>query len=309
MSRRIRWLKADAAYCQTQGTVDRQFLFKPTEEVRNIIGSAAGRALKKYPVKLYFLDFNINHEHAGKAPLSNDPKHLENVVRFDQLFNSLVARGLNQLYGREGPLFASRSRIDEATDDKALEQQLFYAVTNPVKDGLVERAAHWNGVSSYHQLATGEPDTYRYFDWTAWHKASREKRKNRSAFWREVKVELTPLPAWEGMSPAKRQAHFRREVRRYEQSFREERERAGQGVLGPRRLAKVDPRDRPKRPRVPSNQPVCHSSSPEGANEYKESLRAYMERYRYSSDMWLRGAWEVEFPSGSIRPPPLMVSL
>jgi len=36
-----RWLKADAAYAQTQRTVDRQFFFVPDPEMRGIIGAAA----------------------------------------------------------------------------------------------------------------------------------------------------------------------------------------------------------------------------------------------------------------------------
>lgn len=308
MARRVRWLKADAVYCQTQRTVDRQFFFKPDERTRNIIGASAGRALEKYPVKLYWLDFNINHRQTGMAPLSDSPEHLQNVVRFDQLFNSLVARELNRVYEREGPLYSTRNRIDEATDDMSLEQQLFYAVTNVVKDNLVERVAHWRGVSSYKQLSTGEVDRYTYIDWTAWHRSGNKKtRRSLEEFIRTVTVELTPLPGWEGMSPSKRQAHFRREVRRYEQEFREAREREGRTVMGVTRLSKVNPRDRPARRKPRTQQPVCHSSSLEGALEYKKELRDFMERYRYASGMWLRGVWGVEFPSGSIRPPPLAV--
>ena len=142
MPRIPRWLKADTAYAETQRTVDRTFLFKPDPETRNIIGAAAGRAQKRYPVKIYFIDFNINHKHTGRAPLSNSPEHLENLFRFDQLFNSLLARGINRKLDREGPIFSGRNRTDEARDNPSLEQQLIYAVTNPVKDGLVERVAH-----------------------------------------------------------------------------------------------------------------------------------------------------------------------
>jgi len=308
MARRPRWLKSDTIYCDTQGTIDRQFLFKPDPETRNIIGACAARALKKYPVKLYCLEFNITHKHSEKAPLSDSPEHLQNLVRFDQMFNSLLVRELNRKYERVGPLFASRNRTDEATDDSAAEQQLFYAVTNVVKDGLVDRVEHWGGVSSYRQLATGQVDTYTYIDRTAWHRAGGvSSGKPPEAFTRTVTLELTPLPGWEGMSPSKRQAHFRREVRRMERHFRDERARKGRGVMGKSRLAKVDPRDRPKSRREKTRQPLCHSSTLEGAKEYEALLREYMDRYYRASDMWMRGVWDVEFPAGAIRPPPLMV--
>ncbi len=310
MPRHPRWLKENTAYSETQRTVDRQFLFKPSPLMRNLVGSCAARAQKKFPIKLYWLDFNINHKHTGRAALSGSPRHLENLVRFDQTFHSLLTREINRLYEREGPLFSTRNRSHEATDDDALEEQLFYAVTNMVKDGMVDRAAHWEGLSSYNQLATGEVDTYTYIDRTAWHRAGgKRSKKPPETFTRTITLELSPIPEWEGMSPGQRQAHFRREVRRREASFRESREVEGRGVMGRRRLAKVDPRDRPKTRKPKGREPVCHSSTARGELEYKEALRSFIERYRRASRRWLDEDWQVQFPDGSIRPPPLMVSV
>ena len=306
MSKRPRWLKGDAAYCETQRTVDRQFFFKPDEHVRNIIGVAAGRAQEKYPVKLFWLDFNINHKHTGKAPISDTPEHLENLVRFDQLFNSLVARGINKYLGREGPLFSTRNRSDEAIDDLSLERQLLYAVTNPVKDGLVDRAAHWKGFSSYEQLATGKVERFSYIDWTAWHRAGgKRSKKPPEAFVKRTEVKLSPIPAWEHLPRHKQQALFRRRVREVEGELRAEREREGKGVMGQRKLSKLDHRDRPKGPpKDQGRQPLCHSSTREGALEYEERLRAFLESYYQASGLWLSGVTDVEFPRGSFKPPP-----
>ncbi len=308
MAKRPRWLKPDAVYCETQRTVDRQFFFKPDATVRNIIGACAGRAQKKYPVKLYWLDFNINHKQDGMAPISGSTEHLENLVRFDQLFNSLVAREINRYLEREGPLFSTRNRTDEAIDDFSLEQQLLYAVTNPVKDGLVDRVSHWKGFSSYEQLATGRVETFTYLDRTAWHRAGGDRsRKSREAFTKTVTVELSPIPSWEHLPTHKRQALFRRRVREIEQSCRVERERDGRREMGPTKLAKVDHRDRPKTRKPRTRQPLCHASSVEAANEYRESWRSFLDRFWYASGMWLKGVRDVEFPSGSFRPPLLQL--
>ncbi len=304
MGDRPRWIRAEAAYCDVQRTVDRCFLFRPDEEIRQIIGASAGRALEKYPVKLYWLDFNIDHKQNGIAPISDDPAHIQNVARFHQMFNSLIAREINRYLGREGALFSSRNRSTEAVDNISLEQQLFYAVTNPAKDGLVDRVAHWKGFSSYKQLATGAVERFRYIDWTAWHKAGGKKCKKRPEdFVISVCVKLSPLPAWEGMPEHKRQAHFRREIRKFEQHFREEREREGRTVMGPRRLEKIDPRDIPKRPFRRTRKPICHASTKSAADEYRDKLRDYLDQYYYASDMWMRGARDAEFPRGSFKPP------
>jgi hypothetical protein len=299
-----KWIKADAVYCDVQRTVDRCFLFKPVEEVRQIIGASAGRALLRYPVKLFWLDFNINHKQNGISPISDDPKHIENVAKFHQMFNSLTAIGINKHYDREGSLYSSRIRSTEAVDDMSLEQQLFYAVTNVVKDGLVDRVTHWNGFSSYKQLATGEVEKFNYIDWTAWHKAGGKKSKKKpEAFMKSVSVELSPLPAWENMPPHKRQAYFRREIRKLEQHFREQRAREGRTAMGKRKLEKIDPRDKPKRPFVRTRKPLCHAATKAAADDYRNKLRIFLDQYWYASGMYQRGVLGVEFPRGSFKPP------
>ena len=304
MANRPRWIRNDATYSEVQRTVDRCFLFKPDEITRQIIGSSAGRALQKFPVKLYWLDFNIDHKQNGIKPLSDEPEHIQNYAKFNQLFNSLVARGINKHLGREGAIYSSRNRSTEAVDDQSLEQQLFYAVTNPVKDGLVDRVANWKGFSSYIQLATGEVERFRYIDWSAWHKAGgKRNKKSPEAYVKTVEVKLTPIPAWEHMTVPQRQAYFRREVRKLEQKFREERESEGRSVMGPRSLEKLDHREHPKKPAERTNKPICHASTVEAANEYRERLRAFWDEYYKASDLWRRGVHSVEFPRGSFKPP------
>jgi hypothetical protein len=308
MSKRPRRYLADSAYCDVQRTIDRQFLFKPEHAIKNIIGSSAGRALRLYPVKLYWLDFNINHRHAGRAALSDKPEHIQNLVAFDRLFNSLVARGINRFLKRDGGIFSTRNRSHEAVDDASLEQQLFYAVINPVKDGLVERIAHWPGVSSYHQLASGDVDRYPFINWTRWHRAGGKLSKKRpEAFVEWVKVKLTPLPSWEHLRAHKRQALFRRWVRELETNYRDEREREGRSVMGLRKLAKLDPRDRPKEPKKSGPQPLCHASTAEAKKEFRDDWKAFLARYYDASARFRSGEYHVEFPQGSFRPPLITV--
>ena len=154
-------------------------------------------------------------------------------------------------------------------------------------------------------------EKFTYVDWTAWHKAGGKRSgKPISAFTKTVSVELSPIPAWEHLSASKRQALFRKRVRQMEQDLREERQRAGRGVLGATKLSKLDPRDRPKgRPVVKSRKPVCHASSVEVAEEYKKSLRDFLDRYWEASGKWLSGMLDVEFPAGSIRAPLLQVCM
>ncbi len=80
--------------------------------------------------------------------------------------------------------------------------------------------------------------------------------------------------------------------------------------MGPRRLAKVDPRDRPKRPAKKSGrQPLCHSSTLKGAIEYKKHYRAFLDQYYYASGLWMEGVVDAPFPAGSFKAPLIRVAV
>jgi hypothetical protein len=303
-----RWLKHQSVYAQTQRTVDRQFLFKPDPIVRNIIGASAARAQLKHPVFIFWLEFNINHEQNGIAAISSSQEHLNNLVNFKRTFHRLVACEINDYLQREGAVFSTPSRHVECIDDLSLEQQFFYAMTNPVKDGLVDRVAQWKGFSSYNALALGQIEAYTYFDRTAWHRAGGVKsKKSIQAFAKTIRLNYSPLPQWESLTPSQRQAKIRRECRALEQRFREERKQTGRTVMSPGRLERTDHRDRPRTRPQRTKKPLCHASTVEGAKAYEESLREFLNAYKIASTLYRSGVLEVEFPSGSIRPPLLTV--
>lgn len=304
MSDRPRWWKADSVYSEVKKCVDDMFFLKPTPEIRNIIGACLGRAQEKFPVKIFWLDANVNHLHRGRAPYENQEL---NMSKFDQCFFSLLTREINRLVGRQGcgTIWAGRNRADECVDDDALEQQMLYGVTNMNKDGLLERAAHHPGFGSYRAIASGDMfERFEYIDRTAWHRAGGIRcKKPLSAFKKQVTVRYSKLPNYENLSNDQYAALFRREVRSWEQRFREKREREGKVAAGPTKLSKLDYRDRPKTARERTRQPKCHASTREAAAEYEKSWRAFLDARLRASDQYLKGNLYVEFPKGSFRPP------
>lgn len=301
-----RWIQADKVYAQTQRTVDRQFLFKPDPVVRNIIGASAGRAQQTNPVHIYWLDFNINHEQNGIAPLSDSFEDLNNLVLFKQTFHRILVYELNIYFEREGGMFSTPPRTVPCLDEKSVEQQFFYALTNPVKDGLVDKISHWKGFSSYNQLAHGKDEVFTYFDRTAWHK--QQKKKPLQAFMETVRIEYTPLPSLSHLKPEKRESYIRREVRRIEQACREQRAIQNKTVMTPARLKKLDPRSRPTKRHVRTKKPLCHSSCPMIAELYKALLFYFLEAYGRASVAYRKGKVDTEFPRGSYKPPLIVVN-
>jgi len=276
MGDRPKMFRENMAYSETQRTVDRAFLFRPDEVIRQLIGSSAGRALRKHPVRIYWLEFNINHLHRGIAPLSTSQEDLRHYLEFTKMFNSLVAKGINRILKRQGAVYSTSVRSTETIRSANLEQQLFYAVTNVVKDGLVDKVSHWRGFSLYNQMATGIAEKFQYIDYPAWRGAGGKRSgKKPSAFLANVTIELSPMPHQQHWSPAKRQSHFRREVRAIEKDCREKREALGHKPMGPTKLAKLDPRDRPKTLPVRTRKPLCHASTKAERDEYKKGYRDF----------------------------------
>jgi len=302
-----RWIQADKVYAQTQRTVDRQFLFKPDAVVRNIIGASAARAQENHPVKIYWLEFNINHEQNGIAPLSDSFEDLNNLVLFKQTFHRILACELNRYYGREGAMFSTPPRTVPCLDNPSLEQQFFYAITNPVKDGLVEKVSHWKGFSSYTQLAHGKDEVFTWSDRTQWHRE--QKKKPLQAYSKSGRIEYTPLPSIAHLKPGQRESYIRREVRAIEQGFRAEREKNNQKVMTAHKLERIDPRHRPKNNSPRTRKPLCHCACPETAKAYKTMLFHFLEAYGRASAQYRRGRHDVAFPAGSYKPPLIVMNV
>jgi hypothetical protein len=301
MGRRIRHWEPYTIYESTVRCVDRQFLSKPTIESRNIIGAAIARALLRFPVRVHWADANTNHLVIG---FSATPEQIPNISRFLQLVNSLVARFTNRLLDREGPMWASRSRVIPVVDDLKAEERLLYSATNVSKDGLVERASQWEGFSTYNALAHGKKLVFSYVDWSAWRRDAGPFRKVPPLKYRKnIELTLEPLPSLSGMKPHARETRFRRLVREMEDAFARDRKARGVGVVGVTRLRAIDPRSRPVDPAPCSPMPLVHSSSAELRCAYLERYRSFVAAYRAASAAYRSGDLFAEFPERSFRPP------
>jgi hypothetical protein len=124
---------------------------------------------------------------------------------------------------------------------------------------------------------------------------------------KKVSIEYTPLPEHMTMKSDARQAYIRREVRALEDKFRQEREARGKKVMGHSALIRISHRARPENPSVQTKKPLCHASSKEAAQQYKEEFNVYLNAYRVASDAYRSGAYDTVFPNGAIRPPLITV--
>src|SRR6476660_8139903 len=127
----------------TRRCTQRQFLMRPDRETNNAFIYCLAVAAERFGIRVLFTVAMSNHHHTGIY----DPDGC--YPAFIEHFHKLFAKCQNALRGRWENFWSSEQtsvvRLVDAHD--ALEKMI-YALTNPVKDGLVEKAHHWPGVSS-----------------------------------------------------------------------------------------------------------------------------------------------------------------
>lgn len=308
MARRIRIWKPGGCYHVTLNCMDRMFLLKPSPEVNNILGSSLGRAQKRYPVLLHSATTNINHM---ELVFSLGTEKSNNASSFLRNFGSLVAKEMNRLLKREGHFWSGRAKVEEIISDEKAEKLLGYGACNVVKDGLVEKAAHWKGFSTTRALSNGEKLVFEYVNRTKWwNLGSKREEADPSEYMERVEVKLAPLLCWRGKSREWRKERFAQIVREREKLSEKEREAEGMSkVKGMEKIERTSPFAKPSRPRVRSPQPLCHADTKEAYELYKAEYEETVRAHRIASEAYRSGHFEVEFPPYTFRPPLVTVYL
>lgn len=127
----------------TRRCSQRLFLLVPQPFVKQAFEYCLARAANENGILLHAWMVMSNHYHL----VLTDPLGL--LPAFEQQLNSLMARILNKHWGRRGGFWeiGSYDRVEPLTEDSVVEK-IIYTLANPVKAGIVPRAARWDGASS-----------------------------------------------------------------------------------------------------------------------------------------------------------------
>jgi putative transposase len=139
-------------YMVTRRCTQRQFLMRPDDETNNAFIYCLGEAAARFGIEVILPIAMSNHHHT----VIHDP--LGTIPQFTEHFHKMFAKCQNTLRGRWENFWASEQVcvVRMAGPDDVMNK-LVYAATNPVKDGLVERAHEWPGVNGLIALLNQRP--------------------------------------------------------------------------------------------------------------------------------------------------------
>lgn len=252
------------------------FLLRPDEACRDLFGYWLARGLEHFPgVKLVAVAQMSNHLHLC---LRDEASELSELGKY--VFGNL-AKDLNELRERSGPLWERRFAAEPILDTDALVERVAYIATNPVAAGLVERHEEWPGVVGF--AGAGEPTELSFPRTRPW--------LDDDAPAEVLTLRLASLPE---LDPDQ----VRAAVVEREKALGEARRGS---CLGAELVKATEPTDQPAKPKR-SPRPLCHTTCGEAYKAFREAWRALRRAFAEASARWRGGDFQVEFPPYTFRP-------
>jgi putative transposase len=269
----------------TRRCTQRQFLLRPDTETTNAFLYCLGLAAQRTGMEVIGFIAQANHHHTIVVDLHGRmPEFLEG-------FHKLVAKHQNALRGRWENFWASEatSVVELLEPDDALAK-LTYALCNPVKDHLVERADQWPGASSLRANLDGRAFSAR--------RPTRFFRKD-GDLPEVVTIQCVRPPAFRQLSHDQWRTLLGERIAAAERAAATERRSNGRRVMGRRQVLHQRPTDRPAS-HEPRRQlsPRIASLNKWARIEAIQRSKAFLAAYRAARNLWLAGLAAV-FPLGT----------
>jgi REP element-mobilizing transposase RayT len=274
----------------TRRTLRRHHLFRPDPAITQLYLYTLGLCAKEFGVELHAFVLMSTHEH---LVLTDTNERLPDFLR---RLHRLVALGTKVLRKWEGPVWDhERPSVVRLLTERAVIEKMAYVLANPVKAGLVQRAAHWPGVTVLPQelgrrtWKVKRPDFFFDADNPNWPD--------------EVELMLTTPPTLRGLfTDAQIRDAVALELTHQERLAQAEVKKKGWRVLGSERIRRVSPYRRAK-----SFEPIRgrNPTFAVGRGQRKAffaavaELRAFRRAYRDALERWRAGLRQTVFPAGT----------
>ena len=273
-------------YMITRRCSERRFFLRPDRETNNAFIYCLAVAAERFGIQIIFTYAAANHHHTGI--FDPDGRYPD----FIAYFHKYVAKCQNALRGRFENFWSSEhASVVRLVEPDDIIEKMIYALTNPVKDPLVERVREWPGVNSYRATVDGVT--------LAAVRPAHFFRED-GAMPKVATLTISRPQGFEKMSREEFAALIKMRVAAAEKSAAADRRARGLRVLGRARILKQDWRARPK-----SAKPHF-KLSPRVAAKNKwariESLTrntAFLAVYFDAREKFAKGARDVVFPAGT----------
>jgi putative transposase len=272
-------------YMITRRCTQRQFLMRPDKETNNAFIYCLAEAAERYGIEIIFTVAMSNHHHTGIYDADG------NYPEFIEHFHKLFAKCQNALRGRWENFWSSeQTSVVRLVEPNDIIDKMVYALTNPVKDGLVEKAHHWPGVTSLgvhkHGARLKATRPKHFFRPEGPMPESVVLRVSRPRGLENLKEDLAKL--------------IRERVRVVEESTAAERRRAGTKVVGRKGVLEQRWSDRPgsREPRRTLDPRVAGRSKWSRIEALLRN-RLFRDAYAAARESFIAGVKNVLFPPGT----------
>jgi len=273
-------------YMITRRCTQRQFLMRPDRETNNAFIYCLAEAAARHGVAVIFTVANTNHHHTGIY--DREGVFPEFIERFHKMF----AKSQNALRGRRENFWAcEQTSVVRLADLGAILEKMTYALTNPVKDDLVEKTQEWPGVNAYDAIVENSALT-----------AERPAHffRDDGSMPATVSLRFERPPGFESMSQEEFAQLIKERVRQAEEMAAEDRRRRGVRVLGREAVLRQDWRDCPKSFEARGGlKPEVAARSRWSRLEALQRNKDFRREYSSARLAFINGARDAEFPAGT----------
>lgn len=270
----------------TRRCTQRQFLMRPDRETNNAFIYCLAVAAARHGIKILFTVAMSNHHHTGiYDPAGTYPAFIEH-------FHKFFAKCQNALHGRSENFWSSeQTSVVRLVEPNDVLEKMTYALTNPVKDGLVERAREWPGVTAIDSILLGKALVAR-----------RPKHFFRDEGPMPEAVTLTFVrpEGFADLSVHEFATLVRERVGKAEEVAALERDQSGRSVLGRKAVLAQRPTDSPRSHAPDGNlKPLFAARSKWSRLEAIRRNRAFRDAYAVARAAFAEGVRDIVFPAGT----------
>ena len=253
-------------------------------------------ALQRFPaIRLHALYVASNHLH---AVVTDEDGSLSAFCGF---FLGNLAKDVNELVGRLGPVFHRRFSAEPILDDDAVVERITYLVCNPVADRLVSCWRRWPGLLLWAGDGRTTERSFRRLDIGAYAAARRAARSASKVHERDFFKTASLLISDPSDSDGRPFDPDRTRAAVAARSAALGSQTRGQRVLGQFGVVARDPHQRPTHT-ARSPRPLCHASDIDLRIAFRRAWRTLVAAYRCAAARFRGGETETRFPAFTFPP-------